>query len=96
MIRIALVGDIGSGKTFISKLFKLPVFNADKIVAKIYYKNRNVNLLLKKKLPNFFTRFPIKKKELINAIISNDKNIKIISEIVHPKVSKITKIYKKK
>ena len=48
MIRIALVGDIGSGKTFISKLFKLPVFNADKIVAKIYYKNRNVNLLLKK------------------------------------------------
>ena len=88
MIRIALVGDIGSGKTFISKLFKLPVFNADKIVAKIYSKNRNVNLLLKKKLPNFFTRFPIKKKELINAIISNDKNIKIISEIVHPKVNR--------
>ena len=96
MIRIALVGDIGSGKTFISKLFKLPVFNADKIVAKIYSKNRNVNLLLKKKLPNFFTGFPIKKKELINAIISNDNNIKKISEIVHPKVNRELKKFIKK
>ena len=36
MIRIALTGDIGSGKTFISKLFGYPVFNADEVVIKIY------------------------------------------------------------
>ena len=35
MIRIALVGQIGSGKTFISKLFGYPVFNADKEVENI-------------------------------------------------------------
>ena len=29
MIRIALVGDIGSGKSYIAKLFNYPVFNAD-------------------------------------------------------------------
>ena len=29
MIKIAIVGEIGSGKTFISKLFGYPVFNAD-------------------------------------------------------------------
>ena len=29
MRRIALVGDIGSGKTFISNLFRYPIFNAD-------------------------------------------------------------------
>ena len=40
MRRIALVGDIGSGKTFISKLFKYPVFNADNEVSKIYKKNK--------------------------------------------------------
>ena len=78
MIRIALVGCIGSGKTFISKLFKFPVFNADEFVSKIYSKNRNVYFLLKKRLPNFFYRFPIKKKELINAIIYNERNIKKI------------------
>ena len=95
MIRIALVGDIGSGKTFISKLFKFPVFNADEFVSKIYSKNRNVYFLLKKRLPNFFYRFPIKKKELINAIISNERNIKKISKILHPEVYKELKKFLK-
>ena len=48
MIRIALVGDIGSGKTFISRLFRYPVFNADESVAKIYSKNKKVYFKLKK------------------------------------------------
>ena len=58
MIRIALTGDIGSGKTFISKLFGYPVFNADEVVIKIYKKNKKVFSKLKKKLPNTFTKFP--------------------------------------
>ena len=29
MIKISLVGDIGSGKTFVSKLFRAPCFFAD-------------------------------------------------------------------
>ena len=32
MIRVGVIGGIGSGKSFISKLFKYPVFNADKEV----------------------------------------------------------------
>ena len=35
MVRIGVIGGIGAGKSFISKLFKSPVFNADKEVA--YY-----------------------------------------------------------
>ena len=38
MIKIAVVGDIGSGKSHISKLFGYPVFNADQEVANIYKK----------------------------------------------------------
>tara|TARA_Y100000591_G_scaffold273505_1_gene249461 strand:+ start:1758 stop:2327 length:570 start_codon:yes stop_codon:yes gene_type:complete len=100
MIRIALVGAIGSGKTFISNLFKLPTFNADKIVSKIYSENKKVYFALKRKLPNFFISFPIQKKELIRAIITNDINIKKISKIIHPEVKKelqkFLKKYKKK
>ena len=48
MIRIAIVGEIGSGKTYISYLFGLPVFNADKEVSKIYKNNKNFFLKLKK------------------------------------------------
>ena len=39
MIKIAILGDIGAGKTFISKLFGFPVFNADKEVSDIYKKD---------------------------------------------------------
>ena len=35
MIRIGVIGGIGSGKSFISKLFKSPVFNADKMESRI-------------------------------------------------------------
>ena len=88
MIRIALTGAIGSGKSFISNLFGFPVFDADKSVANIYKKNKKIYLKLKNKLPKYFRKFPITKKELIRAILENKKNIRIISSIIHPAVRK--------
>ena len=38
MIRVGIIGGIGSGKSFISKLFGYPVFNADNEVKLIYRK----------------------------------------------------------
>ena len=61
MIRVALLGGIGSGKTFISKLFKYPTFNADNEVRSIYKNSRECFLKLKKKLPKFINTYPIKK-----------------------------------
>ena len=96
MIRIALVGSIGSGKTFISKLFRLPTFNADESVTKIYQKDKKIYSDLKKKLPNCFSIFPVQKKELIKAILKNKSNIKKISSIIHPAVKKDLKNFLKK
>ena len=42
MIRIGILGDIGSGKSYIAKNFGYPVFNADYEVSKLYQKNRKV------------------------------------------------------
>ena len=36
MIKIGILGDIGSGKSFVSKQFGFPVFSADEEVKKIY------------------------------------------------------------
>lgn len=88
MIRVGIIGGIGSGKSFISKLFRYPVFNADDEVKYIYKKNKECFNKLKKKLPEFIKTFPIKKKELISSISSNKKNLKIISSVVHPLVRK--------
>ena len=96
MIRIALVGSIGSGKSYIAKLFKFPVFNADLEVGKIYKKEKKIFLKIKKKLPNFFSKFPVKKRELINAILDNKKNLKLITNIIHPIIKKKLFSFEKK
>ena len=88
MIRIATVGDIGSGKSHIAKLFNYPIFNADLEVAKIYKINRQCFKNLKKKLPKYFSSFPIQKEEIIKAISDKETNLKKITKIIHPEIRK--------
>ena len=96
MVRIALVGEIGSGKSYFANLFGYPVFNADLVVADIYRKNKKCFYSIKKKFPSFFSSFPLKKKELIDCILKNKNNLKIISKIIHPLIKKKMKIFIKK
>ena len=96
MIRVGMLGGIGSGKSFIAKLFKYPVFNADREVNRIYKKDKKCFFKLRKKLPNFIKSFPVKKKNLINAIKNDKKNLFKISLIVHPIVRKRMKVFLKK
>ena len=86
MIRLAVVGDIGSGKSHVAKLFGFPVFNADNEVAKLYRESRKCYRRLKKVLPNYIISFPVKKIHLSKAIMANKYNIKKIVKIVHPEI----------
>ena len=88
MKRIGILGDMGSGKTYVAKCFGFPVFNADLEVAKIYKNDKKVFQKLKKELPLYFNSFPIQKKEIINAILSNKRNLRKIIKIVHYEVRK--------
>lgn len=96
MIKISLVGDIGSGKTYISKLFKVNCFCADLEVKKIYRNNRKCFFVLKKKFPKFIKSFPVKKKELSDVIRNNISDLKKIGLIVHPFVRKKLNLFLKK
>ncbi len=96
MIRIGVVGDIGSGKSHVAKLFGFPVFNADNEVAKLYKKDRKCYVKLKKVIPSYINSFPIKKNELANAILSNKSNLKKIVKIIHPVIRKKMHIFIKK
>ena len=96
MIKIGILGSIGSGKSYVAKQFGCPVFDADAEVTKIYKKNKICFNRLKNKLPKYITSFPIKKKELGKAIIENQNNIKKIIKIVHPLVrTNMNKFFKK-
>ena len=93
MIRIGVIGGIGSGKSFISKLFKSPVFDADREVKSLYKNNLECFKKLKRKLPKFVKSFPISKSQLIKAINEDKKNLKRISSVVHPLVRKKLKSF---
>ena len=98
MIKIGILGDLGSGKSFVAKQFGFPVFDADNEVRKIYRKDKKCYTKLKKAIPEYILTFPINKKEIVKSILSNQKNLKKIIDIVHPIVrSKMNKfIYKNK
>ena len=86
MIRFAVVGDIGSGKSYIARQFGYPVFNADNEVSKIYKKSRKFHKKIKKLFPNHRIIFPVKKKHILKIIWEKPNNIKKISKIIHPEI----------
>ncbi len=96
MIKIGIVGDIGSGKSYIAKKFGYPVFNADKEVSKLYKKNKKIFVQLKKILPKFIQTFPLEKREITDAILSNRDNLKKIVKVVHSEIRKKLNIFIKK
>jgi len=96
MIRIGILGDIGSGKSYVAKNFGYSVFNADKEVAKIYKKNKKILKKLKKVLPNYFNSTSINKKDVTKAILANKNNLKKIIQVVHFEIRKKLKIFLKK
>ena len=96
MIRLGILGDIGSGKSYVASKFGYPVFNADHEVSKLYKNNRKVFVKLNKKLPRHITTYPINKKQITEAILSNKTNLRKIINIVHEEVRKKMKSFLKR
>tara|TARA_B100001057_G_scaffold345336_1_gene346419 strand:- start:53 stop:622 length:570 start_codon:yes stop_codon:yes gene_type:complete len=93
MIRVGILGDIGSGKSYVAKRFGYPVFNADEEVAKLYKKEKKIFIKLKKVLPKYINSSPINKNEITNAILSNKNNLKKIIRVIHLEVRKKMNIF---
>ena len=96
MIRIGILGNIGAGKSYIANNLGYPVFDADQEVAKLYKKNKIIFLKLKKILPKNIKSFPIEKKEITEAILQKNSNLKKIIKIVHTEVRKKMNLFFKK
>ena len=94
--KVGILGDIGSGKSFVAKQFGCPIFNADNEVNKIYKKNRSCYNKLRNKLPKYIKSYPINKIELSSAILANNRNLRKIINVVHPIVRKKMNFFLKK
>jgi dephospho-CoA kinase len=96
MIKIGILGDIGSGKSYVAQNFGYPVFNADYEVAKLYKKDKKIFNKLKKILPKYIHKFPVEKNEISNAILAQKNNLTKIIKIVHLEIRKKMNIFLKK
>ena len=96
MIKIGILGDIASGKSYVAKQFGYPVFNADNEVHKLYKNEIKIFKKLQKKLPKFIYSFPINKNEISKAILADQHNLKKIIKVVHSEIRLKMKIFLKK
>jgi len=91
MIKVAITGGIGTGKTTISNMFAdkgVPVFNSDEIAKEIM----NTNSLLKNEIVTAFgdkvyDKNKLNKEYLSDVIFNNESLLKKINSIVHPYVA---------
>jgi dephospho-CoA kinase len=90
MLKIAITGNIGSGKTIIANIFSvlgIPVYNADKQSKKFLYYNH-----IKSEIKHYFgnTVFDksneIDKKALANIVFNDKKTLNILNSIIHPAI----------
>ena len=96
MVRVGILGSVGSGKTFIANIFKelsFNIFSADNEVANIYKNNKIVN----KKIAKFFKlklyKGKINKQDLRDSLKKNPKKFKFLNKTIHPIVRKRLAIF---
>ncbi len=86
MIKIGITGSLASGKTTASQILshkRGPLFSADKVVKELY-SDKKFKRLLSKKFQ--ITNSNNIKKKIKEIILNNNKNIKKLEKIIHPKV----------
>jgi dephospho-CoA kinase len=91
MVRVGILGSVGSGKSFVANIFRelgFNIFSADNEVANIYKNNKSVN----KKVSKFFKlklyKGKINKQELRVSLKKNPNKFRFLNNIIHPIVRK--------
>ena len=92
MIKIAITGNIGSGKSTITSIVRelgFKVFDSDQEVEKAMTKKDLISKIskeFKSKIPGLIKRNRIDKVKLGEFVFSNTKELKKLEQIVHPKI----------
>ena len=91
-INIGITGGIGAGKSTVCKLFNMlgiPVYNADDKAKALMTRDQNIITAIKKNFGNrtYLPDGQLNRTYLGKSLFKDDKQLKIINEIVHPAVA---------
>lgn len=89
MIKIAITGNIASGKSVVEKILKdlhYPVIDTDKVVHDLFIESKELNNQLKMSFAdyNIYTENVIDRKKLAKVVFSDKKLLKKLEDITHP------------
>jgi len=91
MVKVGILGPVGSGKSFVANIFRtlgFNVFSADAEVSKIYQNNRIVNKKISKSFRLKLYKNRINKEQLREFVKKYPKKFKFLNKIIHPLVRK--------
>ncbi|MHB8207888.1 dephospho-CoA kinase [Mucilaginibacter sp.] len=91
MLKIGITGNIGSGKTTVSKIFEvlgIPVFYADDEAKKVMVSDNILIAELKKAFgaKSYFEDGSLNRKHISRIVFNNEAELKKLNAIVHPAV----------
>jgi dephospho-CoA kinase len=90
MLKIGLTGGIGSGKTYISGVFRelgIPVYHADAEAKRIMENDPAVRRLIKSLLgPDSYINGKLNREYIGQVVFSDKKKLEALNSIVHPAV----------
>ena len=91
MVRLGILGSVGSGKSYVANIFReigFNIFSADNEVANIYKNNKIIN----KKISKFFKlklyKSKINKQELRASLKKSPNKFRFLNKIIHPTIRK--------
>jgi len=100
MIKVALTGGIGSGKTTVAFFFKelgVPIYFADNEAKRLMQSSKVIKRKLVEEFgKNTYIKNKLNKPFLAKIIFNNKEKLEIINKIVHPVVSNSFKIWIRK
>lgn len=91
MLKIALTGGIGTGKTYLSKHFiemGIPVFYADEEAKKLYSEEEVIQFFKIHFGETVFTNHQLDFTKISEQVFSNQDQLSKVNQFIHPKVFK--------
>lgn len=96
MIKVGLTGNIGSGKSTVTRIFEtlgVPVYHADE-EAKKFLSEKKIQLAIKEKFGGtVFSGSTIDRKKLASAVFGDQDAIAFLNSLIHPRVREDLKVW---
>ena len=96
MIVLGLTGSVAMGKSTVTSMFAelgAATSNSDEIVHRLLESDQEVLVQIKRHFPAVMENGVVDRKKLGDRVFNNPRELKLLEDILHPRVQKVTKAF---